>query len=70
MADAFDPIESGLPVTYEIIARNIGDTAGDTIVTFTPDDGFTVLDLSALNFSSCSGALWSALSKGRLQGNR
>src|SRR4029453_18514236 len=54
IADTFDPIEIGLPVTYEIIARNIGDTAGDAEVVFTPGVGFTQLDFGWVNAAHCN----------------
>jgi hypothetical protein len=53
IADTFDPIEAGLPVTYEVIARNIGDVTGDAIVTFTAGEGFTHLNFDAVNYGSC-----------------
>lgn len=47
MADTFDPIEAGLPVVYQVTGRNIGDTAGDSTITFTPGQGWNQLSFSS-----------------------
>ena len=55
MADTFDPVAPGLPVTYGITVRNIGDAAGGAEVVFTPGSGWTQLDARAVTPADCNG---------------